>query len=89
MDAINLDLRSLLIGAALGAAFAIPAAVAGVLAWHAGKQIEREAQSLALALGCGPSAELEVATRHGVGVDALAAAGRSSFIDAPHFERMA
>lgn len=65
---MTLDLRSLLIGAALGAALSVPATIAGVLAWHAGKQIEREAQSLALALGCGPSAELEVATRHGVGV---------------------
>lgn len=65
---MTFDLRSLLIGIALGVALAIPAAIAGALAWHAGKQIERESQSLALALGCGPSAELEVATRHGVGV---------------------
>jgi len=65
---VTLDLRSLLVGAALGVAITLPAAFAGVLVWHAGKQLERETQSLALALGCGPSAELEVATRHGVGV---------------------
>lgn len=63
-----LDLRSLLIGAALGAVLAVPVTLAATIVWHAGKQIERESQSLALALGCGPSAELEVATRHGVGV---------------------
>lgn len=63
-----LDLHSLLIGAALGAVLAAPAAITTTMVWHAGKQIERESQSLALALGCGPSAELEVATRHGVGV---------------------
>ncbi len=65
---MTLDLRSLLLGAALGAVLAAPAAIAATLAWHAGKQIERENQSLALALGCGPSTEMEVATRHGVGV---------------------
>lgn len=65
---MTLDLRSLLIGAALGTVLAAPVAIAATMAWHAGKQIERESQSLALALGCGPSSELEVATRHGVGV---------------------
>lgn len=68
MDALILDLRSLLFGAALGAILAAPVAIAAMMAWHTGKQIERESQSLALALGCGPSAELEIATRHGVGV---------------------
>ena len=65
---MTLDLRSLLVGAALGAAITVPAAIAGTLSWYAGKQIERETQSLALALGCGPTVELEVVTRHGVGV---------------------
>lgn len=65
---MTLEIRSLLVGAILGAAITVPAAIAGTLAWYAGKQTERETQSLALALGCGPSAELEVATRHGVGV---------------------
>ncbi len=68
MDVVTLDLRSLLLGAALGAVLAAPAAIAATLAWHAGKQLERESQSLALALGCGPAAALEVVTRHGVGV---------------------
>ena len=65
---MTIEIRSLLVGAALGIALAVPATVAGALAWHAGKQIEREGQSLALALGCGPAAAIEVVTRHGVGV---------------------
>ena len=65
---MTLDLRSLLVGAILGAAITVPVAIAGTLTWYAGRQLDSEAQSLALALGCGPTAELEFATRHGVGV---------------------
>ena len=74
---MTIEIRSLLLGVALGIALAAPATVAGALAWHAGKQLEREGQSLALALGCGPTAELEVITRHGVGVVKCKTAARA------------
>jgi len=74
---VVIEIRSLLVGAALGIALAVPAVFAGTLAWHAGKQLEREGQSLALALGCGPTAELEVITRHGVGVVKCKTAARA------------
>lgn len=65
---MTLDLRSLLIGAVLGAILAVPLAVAASVIWHANKQLDRERQSLALALGCGPTSELEFATQKGVAV---------------------
>ena len=63
-----INLESALIGLLLGIVLAVPLTVAGALGYATSKQAERERQSLALALGCGPAAEIEIVTSRGVGV---------------------